>query len=108
MEKKYAEIINEGKKLGAPVEAINAELKAAGATFHLDADGAVAGWTEEEMAEGFRPPEKEPETVKHLHDVMRYAPDMAGRTGDFPVAEGTYRVTWDEAGRPVKAVRLHG
>ena len=59
MEKKFAEIINEGKKLGAPVEAINAELKAAGANFHLNPDGGVAGWTEQEMAEGFISPEKE-------------------------------------------------
>ena len=55
MEKKYAEIINEGKKQGAPVEAINAELKAAGANFHLNPDGGVAGWTEAEMREGFIP-----------------------------------------------------
>ena len=53
MEKKFAEIINEGKKQGAPVEAINAELKAAGANFHLNPDGGVANWTEAEMAEGF-------------------------------------------------------
>ena len=53
MEKKFAEIINEGKKQGAPVEAINAELKAAGANFHLDPDGGVAGWTEDEMRKGF-------------------------------------------------------
>lgn len=53
MDKKYAEIINEGKKQGAPVEAINAELKAAGANFHLNPDGGVAGWTEQEMKEGF-------------------------------------------------------
>lgn len=57
MEKKYAEIINEGKKQGAPVEAINAELKAAGANFHLNPDGSVAGWTEQEMKEGFIPAE---------------------------------------------------
>ena len=43
MEKKYAEIITEGKKQGAPVEAINAELKAAGANFHLSPDGGTAG-----------------------------------------------------------------
>lgn len=55
MEKKFAEIINEGKKQGAPVEAINAELKAAGANFHLDPDGFVDGWTEDEMREGFIP-----------------------------------------------------
>ena len=104
----FAEIIRAGKASGKSIPEINEELKAAGATFHLNPDHTGSGWTEEEMTEGFRPPEKEPETVKHLHDVMRYAPDMAGRTGDFPVAEGTYRVTWDEAGRPVKAVRLHG
>ena len=57
MDKKYAEIINEGKKQGAPVEAINAELKAAGANFHLNPDGGVAGWTEQEMKEGFIPGE---------------------------------------------------
>lgn len=57
MEKKYAEIINEGKKQGAPVEAINAELKAAGANFHLNPDGGVAGWSDKEMAEGFVPAE---------------------------------------------------
>ena len=57
MKKKFLDIINEGKKQGAPVEAINAELKAAGANFHLNADGAVAGWTEQEMKEGFIPAE---------------------------------------------------
>lgn len=57
MEKKYVDIINEGKKQGAPIEAVNAELKAAGANFHLNADGYVEGWTEAEMAEGFVPAE---------------------------------------------------
>lgn len=57
MDKKYAEIINEGKKQGAPVEAINAKLKAAGANFHLNPDGSVDGWTEAEMANGFVPAE---------------------------------------------------
>lgn len=55
MKKKFLDIINEGKKQGAPVEAINAELKAAGANFHLNPDGSVDGWTEAEMAEGFIP-----------------------------------------------------
>ena len=57
MNKIYEDIINEGKKQGAPVEAINAELKAAGANFHLNPDGGVAGWTEDEMREGFIPAE---------------------------------------------------
>ena len=57
MEKKYAEIITEGKATGKSIEEINAELKAAGATFHLNPDGGVAGWTEQEMKEGFIPAE---------------------------------------------------
>ena len=55
MEKKYADIINEGKATGKTVEAINKELKEAGANFHLNPDGGIAGWTEQEMKEGFIP-----------------------------------------------------
>ena len=55
MDKKYAEIITEGKKNGKTIAEINAELKAAGANFHLNPDGGVAGWTEDEMREGFIP-----------------------------------------------------
>ena len=106
MEKIYENIINEGKKTGKTVETINAELKEAGANFHLDADGKVAGWTDQEMAEGFQPGAPA-EDVKHLHDYMRYNPEMAGQTIRVQVPEGTYDVTWDEDGRPVKAVR-HG
>lgn len=108
MEKKFAEIINEGKKQGAPVEAINAELKAAGANFHLNPDGGVAGWTEDEMREGFVPTEKEPEDVKHLHDVMRYDTEKAGQTVRVETPEGVYDVTWDVYGHPEKAVRVNG
>lgn len=57
MDKKYAEIINEGKATGKSIEEINAELKAAGANFHLNPDDGVAGWTEQEMKEGFIPGE---------------------------------------------------
>lgn len=106
MEKKFAEIINEGKKQGAPVEAINAELKAAGANFHLNPDGGVAGWTEDEMREGFVPTEKEPEDVKHLHDYMRRDPAKANTEEEVWVPEGHYRITFDEGGHPTKAVRV--
>lgn len=106
MDKTFEQIINEGKKNGKKLSEINAELKAAGANFHLDADGKVAGWTDQEMAEGFMPGAPA-EDVKHLHDYMRYNPEMAGQTIRVHVPEGTYDVTWDEDGRPVKAVR-HG
>ena len=106
MKKKFVEIINEGKATGKTIEAINAELKAAGANFHLNPDGGVANWTEAEMAEGFIPAETEPADVKHLHDYMRYDVTLAGQTVRVETPEGTYDITWDEGGHPVKAVRL--
>lgn len=56
MDKKYAEIITEGKKNGKTIDEINEALKEAGANFHLNPDG-IAGWTEQEMKEGFIPGE---------------------------------------------------
>lgn len=106
MEKKFAEIINEGRKSGKTIEAVNKELKAAGANFYLTPDGCIAGWTEQEMKEGFIPAEKEPEDVKHLHDYMRYDVTKAGQTVRVETPEGVYDITWDEDGHPKKAVRV--
>lgn len=108
MNKIYENIINEGKKNGKTIEAINVELKKAGANFHLNLDGGVAGWTEDEMREGFIPAETEPEDVRHLHDYMRYAVTKAGQTVRVETPEGTYDITWDEGGHPEKAVRVNG
>ena len=106
MDMKFADIINEGCKAGKTVEQINQELKTAGANFHLDADGKVAGWTDQEMAEGFMPGAPA-EDVKHMYDYFSYNPANAGRTIRVTAPEGTYDVTWDEGGHPVKAVRVH-
>lgn len=57
MDKKYAEIITEGKATGKSIDEINEALKEAGANFHLNPDGGVSGWTEQEMKEGFIPSE---------------------------------------------------
>lgn len=57
MKKKFADIINEGRLNGDSIEVINAKLEAAGANFHLNPDGGIAGWTEQEMKEGFIPAE---------------------------------------------------
>ena len=108
MEKMFEKIISEGKKSGKSIEEINTELKAAGANFHLNPDGGVAGWSDKEMAEGFIPAEKEPEDVKHLHDYMRYDVTKAGQTVRVETPEGTYDITWDEGGHPEKAVRVNG
>lgn len=106
MEKIYENIINEGKKNGKTVETINVELKEAGANFHLNPDGSVTGWTEQEMAEGFNQAEKEPEDVRHLHDYMRRDPAKANTEEEVWTPEGHYRITFDEDGRPEKAVRV--
>ena len=105
MEKKFAEIIVEGKKNGKSVEEINAELKAAGANFHLNADGGVAGWTEQEMAEGFIPAETEPESLRKELDLSRRE-DLAGTVQTQKIAGATYDVTYDEQGYAVKATRV--
>ena len=57
MEKKFAEIINEGKKNGKSVVEVNKELKEAGANFQINPDHTESGWTQEEMEEGFIPAE---------------------------------------------------
>lgn len=87
MEKIYENIINEGKKDGKTIEAVNAELKAAGANFHLTPDGCIAGWSDKEMAEGF-------------------IPAKANTEEEVWTPEGHYRITFDENGHATKAVRI--
>ena len=84
MEKMFEKIISEGKKSGKSIEEINAELKAAGANFHLNPDGGVAGWTDAEMEEGFIPAEEEPKEAWRTLD-MRRRMEFAG-TEQIPVS----------------------
>ena len=105
MDKKYADVINNGKKTGKTIAEINAELAAAGADFHLAEEGTPS-WSEQEMAEGFIPIEKEPEDAKHLRDIMKRDPAKAGLKLIVSVAEGRYQISWNENGIPVKAVKL--
>lgn len=106
MDKKFAKIINEGRKNGKSIEEINDALKAAGANFFIDPDVRTAGWTEQEMKEGFILAKEEPADVRHLHDYMRYDVTKAGQTVRVETPEGTYDITWDEDGHPEKAVRV--
>lgn len=105
MDKKYADIINNGKKTDKTIAEINAELAAAGADFHL-AEESTSSWSEQEMAEGFIPAEKEPEDAKHLQDIMKRDPAKAGLKLIVSVIEGRYQISWNENGTPVKAVKL--
>ena len=110
MEKKYADIINEAKKDGKTSGEINAELKAAGATFHLDytmtADGPQVGWSEKEMAEGFIPAEEEPKDAQRTVD-MRRRPELAGTKQIQWIPGGKFEVTYDEDGYAKSAVRVN-
>ena len=106
MEKKYVDIINEGKKQGAPVEAINAELKAAGANFHLNPDGGIDGWTDAEMAEGFIPAEEKPKDAQRTVD-MRRREDLAGTKQIQWIPGCKFEVEYDELGYAKSAVRVN-
>lgn len=69
--KKFSEIIIEGQKANKTLDEINAELKAAGATFHLESmDEATAkAKALKEQEEGFKPG-KEPLMVDGVLVVM--------------------------------------
>lgn len=105
MEKKYEEIINNGKKSGKSVVEVNKELKEAGANFHINPDHTESGWTEDEMEEGFIPPDKEPESLPQMLDTHRRE-DLAGTVQVQRVVGATYRVTYDEDGYFLKASRI--
>lgn len=109
MEKKFADIINEGKKSSKTMSEINTELKMAGATFHLDytmcENGPVTGWSETEMAEGFQVGKEEAHVV-HLADLLGRDTAKAGLTVRTVTAEGIYDITYDEGGYAGKAVRV--
>ena len=108
MEKIYENIITEGKQNGKPIEAINAELKDAGANFHLNPDGGVAGWSEKEMSKGFIPAATEPEALPQTLDTRRRE-DLAGTVQIQRIVGATYEVTYDEDGYCIKASRVrHG
>ena len=107
MEKKFEEIIIEGKKQGAPIEAINAELKVAGATFHLNPDGGIGYWTEEEMKSGFIPADSETPDALHIADLMKRDALNANKEILVSCAEGIYKITYDADGYAVKAVRVN-
>lgn len=106
MEKIYENIINEGKKNGKTIEAINVELKEAGANFHLNPDGGVAGWSDKEMAEGFLPGEPAKDAQRTVD--MRRREDLAGTKQIQCIPGGKFEVEYDELGYAKSAVRVNG
>ena len=98
------EIIRKGFANGDSYEVINKALADAGFNLKLVARD-VSGWTEQEMKEGFN--EGEPANdVIHLADLMKQDVEMANSDIDMLCVEGHYRITRDENGYAVKAVRI--
>lgn len=104
MEKKFAEIINEGRKSGKTIEAINKELKEAGANFHLNHDGGVANWTVAEMAEGFIPGAPAKDAQRKL-DMSRQM-EFAGTKQIQWIPGGKFEVEYDANGYAKRAVKV--
>ena len=104
MEKKFADIINEGKKNGKKLSEINAELKAAGATFHLSSLEGNGSWTEAEMASGFIPGAPAEDAQRTL-DMSRKM-ELAGTKQIQWIPGGKFEVEYDENGYAKRAVKV--
>lgn len=105
MEKIYENIINECKAAGKSIEEVNKELKEAGANFHLNPDGGVAGWSDKEMEEGFMPAAEEPKDAQRELDLRR-RPDLAGTTQIQWIPGGKFEVSYDADGYARSAKRI--
>lgn len=104
MEKKFENIITEGKRKGKTVEEINAELKAAGATFHLSSLGGNGGWTEQEMKEGFITGAPAQDAQREL-DMSRKM-EFAGTKQIQWIPGGKFEVEYDANGYAKRAVKV--
>ena len=97
------EIIRRGFANGDSYEVINKRLADGGFNLKL-IPRENGGWDEKEVKEGF----KEGETAKDvftLADLMKRDVSMAGQEKVMWCKEGQYKITWDENGYAIKAVR---
>ena len=104
MEKKFENIITEGKRKGKTVDEINAELKAAGATFHLSSLEGNGVWTEQEMEEGFIPGAPAQDAQREL-DMSRKM-EFAGTKQIQWIPGGKFEVEYDANGYAKRAVKV--
>ena len=97
------EIIRQGIANGDSYAVINKRLADAGFNLKL-VPRENTGWTEDEMKEGFK--EGESASVPTtLADLMKSDISMAGQEQVMWCKEGQYKITWDENGFAIKAVR---
>lgn len=97
------EIIRQGLANGDSYAVINMRLAAGGFNLKL-VPRENTGWTEQEMKEGFKDCESARDVVA-LADLMKRDVTMAGREKVIWCKEGRYKITWDENGYAIKAVR---
>lgn len=97
------EIIEAYKKHQITADEANKALADAGANFRFDPDKAGRGWTEAEMAAGFKPGNPAVE-VPDKPDMSRRQ-ELAGLTVSQRTKGGIYDVAYDELGYAVKAVK---
>ena len=98
------EIIKKYSDGKATLEETNKALKEAGANFHLDPDGAVAGWSEAEMKEGFMPGGAPKKVQKELDTSRRM--DLAGQTVVQSVMGVEYAVSYNDQGYFFRASKM--
>lgn len=92
MEKKFETIIENGKAEGKTYEQINADLKAAGASFHLADDGRIV-----DPGEGFIPqPAKTEDVQREVDKTPR--PDLANGTDIQHFNGHDFKVWYNENG----------
>ena len=97
------EIIRQGLANGDSYAVINKRLADAGFNLKL-VPRENAGWTEQEMKEGFKDG-KSANVPTTLADLMKRDISMAGQEQVMWCKEGQYKITWDENGYAIKAVR---
>ena len=97
------EIIRQGFANGDSYEVINKRLADGGFNLKL-VPRDNSGWTEAEMKEGFKEGEPAKDVVT-LADLMKRNISMAGQEKVMWCKEGQYKITWDENGYAIKAVR---
>lgn len=97
------EIIRQGFANGDSYEVINKHLADCGFNLRL-VHRENTGWADLEVKEGFK--EGEPANVPTtLADLMKRDISMAGQEQVMWCKEGQYKITWDENGYAIKAVR---
>lgn len=97
------EIIRQGLANGDSYAVINKRLADAGFNLKLvPRENSV--WDEKEVKEGFREGEPAKDVVT-LADLMKRDISMAGQEQIMWCKEGQYKITWDENGYAIKAVR---